>query len=296
MPPSAVTPRVGVLGAGTMGVGIAYVAAAAGCTTHVVEPEPQRQAALLAVVREQAERGVARGKLTDEQAQELPGRVRVAATTDELPEGLDLVVESVPERLELKHAVLAAAEQRRPALLATGTSALSVDELAGRLARPDAFLGMHFFNPVWSLHMVELVRGAATSDEALVAAQGFAGLLGKRSIVVRDVPGFATSRLDVVTALEAMRMLESGVASADDIDLAMTVAYRHPMGPLRLSDVVGLDVRLDIARNLEQVYGERFAPPQVLLDKVAAGHLGQKTGRGFFTWDPTPASPTVGAP
>ncbi len=143
---------------------------------------------------------------------------------------------------------------------------------------------MHFFNPVWSLQMVELIRGAATTDDTLRTAQEHVRLLGKTSIVVRDVPGFATSRLDVVTALEAMRMLESGVASAEDIDTAMTVAYRHPMGPLRLSDVVGLDVRLDIARNLSQVYGERFAPPQILLDKVAAGQLGQKTGQGFFPW------------
>ncbi len=278
------SPSVGVVGAGTMGVGIAYVFAAAGCPTTVVEPDDARGAALLDVVREQAGRGLARGKLTQEQAAELPGLVRVVRTPGELPEGLDLVVESVPERLALKHDVLAAVQARRPALLATNTSALSVDELAGRLDRPEAFLGMHFFNPVWSLQMVEVIRGARTSDASVATARDLVALLGKRSIVVRDVPGFATSRLDVVTALEAMRMLESGVASADDIDTAMTVAYRHPMGPLRLSDVVGLDVRLDIATHLSQVYGERFAPPQVLVDKVAAGDLGQKSGRGFFTW------------
>lgn len=276
--------RAGVVGAGTMGVGIAYVLAAAGCPTTVVEPDPGRARALREVLVAQAANGLARGKLSAEDAAGLPDRVQRVADVAALPEGLDLVVESVPERLAVKHEVLAAVEARRPAVLATGTSALSVDELAGRLARPEAFLGMHFFNPVWSLPMVELVRGAQTSDGTLAAAQGVAALLGKQSIVVRDVPGFATSRLDVVTALEAMRMLESGVASADDIDLAMTVAYRHPMGPLRLSDVVGLDVRLDIAEHLEQVYGERFAPPQVLRDKVAAGQLGRKTGQGFFAW------------
>lgn len=277
-------PAVGVVGAGTMGVGIAYVFAAAGCPTVVVEPDPDRAVGVDRVAREQAARGLARGKLSAAQADGLPARLTVVPTVEELPEGLDLVVESVPERLELKHAVLAAVSDRRPAVLATNTSALSVDELAERLPRPEAFLGMHFFNPVWSLPMVEVVRGARTSTPTVQAAQEHAARIGKRSIVVRDLPGFATSRLDVVAALEAMRMLEDGVASAEDIDTAMVVAYRHPMGPLRLSDVVGLDVRLDIARNLSGVYGERFAPPQVLVDLVAAGHLGQKTGQGFYPW------------
>lgn len=275
---------VGVVGAGTMGVGIAYVFAAAGCPTTVAEPDAGRSAALLAVLGRQAANGLARGKLTAGQAADLPGLVQVVPAPGDLPEGLTLVVESVPERLDLKHDVLAAVQARHPALLATNTSALSVDELAGRLARPEDFLGMHFFNPVWSLQMVELIRGAATSEATISRAQALVTLIGKRSIVVKDLPGFATSRLDVVAALEAMRMLESGVASADDIDTAMTVAYRHPMGPLRLSDIVGLDVRLDIARNLTKVYGERFAPPQVLIDKVADGQLGQKSGQGFFTW------------
>jgi 3-hydroxybutyryl-CoA dehydrogenase len=275
---------VGVIGAGTMGVGIAYVYAAAGCRTLVAEPDAGRAQALLETLRTQAERGVARGKLTAEQAAELPRRLEVVGSPAELPTGLDLVVESVPERLELKHEVLAAAAAREPALLATNTSALSVDALAERLPRPDAFLGMHFFNPVWSLGMVELIRGGQTSDETVATAQSLVELIGKQSIVVRDVPGFATSRLDLVAALEAMRMFETQVASAEDIDKAMVLAYRHPMGPLRLSDVVGLDVRLDISRNLHAVYGERFAPPQVLVDLVEQGHLGQKTGQGFYAW------------
>lgn len=277
-------PSVAVVGAGTMGVGIAYVFAAAECHTTVVEPDAVRARALHDVLVGQAAQGKVRGKLTAEQAQALPERVQVVGSCAELAEGLDLVVESVPERLELKRSVLAECAARRPRILATGTSALSVDELADRLPEPEAFLGMHFFNPVWSLHLLELVRGAKTAEATVGAAKGFADLLGKRSIVVSDVPGFATSRLDVITALEAMRMVQDGVASADDIDIAMTVAYRHPMGPLRLSDVVGLDVRLDIARNLEQVYGERYAPPAVLVELVAAGHLGRKSGRGFFTW------------
>ena len=275
---------VGVIGAGTMGVGIAYVFAAAGCPTFVVEPDPGRARALGQTLREQAERGLTRGKLTAEQAAALLARVQVLGAAEALPAGLDLVIESVPERLALKHEVLAAVAAREPVLLATNTSALSVDDLAARLTRPEAFLGMHFFNPVWSLPMVELIRGAKTSPETVQAAQDLVQLIGKQSIVARDLPGFATSRLDVVAALEAMRMLEDGVASAEDIDKAMVLAYRHPMGPLRLSDVVGLDVRLDIAHNLTGVYGERFAPPQILLDKVAAGHFGEKSGQGFYAW------------
>lgn len=277
-------PSVGVVGAGTMGVGIAYVFAAAAYETVVVEPDTGRAAALVKVARAQAARGVERGKLTEQQAAELPERLHVVDTPAGLPRELDLVVESVPERLPLKHEVLAAVAARSPRLLATNTSALSVDELASRLPQPEAFLGMHFFNPVWSLPMVELVRGERTGQPALERAREHVARIGKQSIVVRDLPGFATSRLDVVAALEAMRMLEDGVSTAEDIDKAMVLAYRHPMGPLRLSDVVGLDVRLDIARNLSQVYGERFAPPQVLVDKVEAGQLGQKTGQGFYTW------------
>jgi 3-hydroxybutyryl-CoA dehydrogenase len=147
---------------------------------------------------------------------------------------------------------------------------------------------MHFFNPVWSLAMVELIRGDATSDKTLSDAKNHATSIGKTSITVRDVPGFATSRLDLIASLEAMRMLEDGVASAEDIDNAMLIAYRHPMGPLRLSDIVGLDVRLDIARQLSVTLGDRYAPPKILEDMVARGELGRKSGKGFFNWA-TPA-------
>jgi 3-hydroxybutyryl-CoA dehydrogenase len=267
-----------------MGLGIAYVFAGAGRSVVVAEPDAGRRAALADALATQAAKGASLGRLTAAEADELPRRVSAVADVQDLPEGLDLVVESVPERPELKRAVLAAAEARRPALLATGTSSLSVDALAEGLDRPQDFLGMHFFNPVWSLQLVELVRGGTTSPAALARARELVALLGKQAIVVGDVPGFATTRLDMVNALEAIRMLESGVASADDIDTAMTVAYRHPVGPLRLSDLVGLDVRLDIARSLTAVHGDRFAPPRLLEEKVAAGQLGRKTGQGFFPW------------
>lgn len=275
---------VGLIGAGTMGVGIAYVFAAAGCRVSVVEPAAGRRHELLRVVEQQAAQGVQRGKLTPEQAAQLPGRIRLVGSTADLPSGLELIVESVPERVELKLEVLRAAAERQPAVLATNTSSLSIDRLAASLPRSDRFLGMHFFNPVWSLQLVEVIRGTATSPDTVEQARALATLIGKQAVVVRDVPGFATSRLDLVSALEAMRMLESGVATAGDIDRAVVLAYRHPVGPLRLSDIVGLDVRLDIARQLSNVYGPRFEPPRILLDKVAAGELGQKTGRGFFDW------------
>jgi 3-hydroxybutyryl-CoA dehydrogenase len=276
---------VGIVGAGTMGVGMAYVFAAAGFDTTVVEPDAGRAEALHAVVTAQALRGVERGKLTEAEGRALPEHVRRVTSTDALAADLDLIVESVPERMALKHEVLAAAEGRGPRLLASNTSSLSIDALAAALEHPEAFLGMHFFNPVWSLGLVELIRGTATGDGALAAAQALVGRIGKEAIVARDVPGFATSRLDLAAALEAMRMLEDGVASAEDIDRAAVLAYRHPVGPLRLSDIVGLDVRLDIANALAGVYGERFAPPAILAAKVRAGELGQKTGQGFFPWE-----------
>jgi 3-hydroxybutyryl-CoA dehydrogenase len=161
---------------------------------------------------------------------------------------------------------------------------MSINELAQCVKDPSCFLGMHFFNPVWSLAMVELIRGDATSDKTLSDAKNYAASIGKTSITVRDVPGFATSRLDLIASLEAMRMLEDGVASAEDIDNAMLIAYRHPMGPLRLSDIVGLDVRLDIARQLSMTLGDRYAPPKILEDMVARGELGRKSGQGFFKW------------
>jgi 3-hydroxybutyryl-CoA dehydrogenase len=267
-----------------MGVGIAYVLALAGVETAVVEPDDARALALAEVLAEQAAGGVRRGKLSEAEAAALPKRVRRVGEIDELPEELDLIVETVPERLELKLAVLAAAEAREPALLASNTSSISIDRLADGLRRPQRFLGMHFFNPVWSLPLVELIRGEATTPDTLALAEEAVAAIGKRSIVVRDIPGFATSRLDLALGLEAIRMLEDGVASAEDIDRAAVLAYRHPVGPLRLSDIVGLDVRLDIARSLSAVHGERFTPPALLIEKVAAGELGQKSGRGFFEW------------
>ena len=279
--------NMAVIGGGTMGVGIAYVFAVAGWQVYVVEPDTQRSVTMQQTLQTAAAGGLKRGKLTPAQAEHASEGVQRLALVQDLPRFLDLVIESIPERLDLKTRVLAEVADRQPRLIASNTSALSISELAKSVIDPSLFLGMHFFNPVWSLPMVELIRGDQTSEAALTMAREFAQSTGKTTITVRDVPGFATSRLDLIASLEAMRMLEDGVASAHDIDHALVTAYRHPMGPLRLSDIVGLDVRLDIARHLSQALGPRYAPPRILEELVAKGHLGQKTGQGFFAWPPS---------
>lgn len=275
---------VGVVGAGTMGVGIAYVFAMAGYGVVVVEPDQDRSVGARAAMAQASADAVRRGKFSADDASRRLASIRYAGAISDLPVGMPLVVETVPERLDIKHRVLAEIDARSPAIIATNTSALSIDDLAAAVSRPDAFIGMHFFNPVWSLHLVELVRGAATSDETLATATAFATGIGKKTAVVSDQPGFITSRLDLILALEAIRMVEEGVACPNDIDVAITTAYRHPVGPLRLTDLVGLDVRLDIARHLGKAIGPRYAPPRLLEEKVARGELGRKSGHGFYDW------------
>lgn len=274
-----------VIGGGTMGVGITYVlAAASSADVWVVEPDDDRVADLRTAIQAMTLSGVQRGKLDGIRAETLQDNIRRVSAVSDLPRGLDVIIESVPERLQLKLDVLAEAESRSPALLASNTSALSINELSSALERPESFLGMHFFNPVASLALVEVVTGDRTGRAALASAVALVKAIGKKPAVVRDSPGFATSRLDVCLALEAIRMLEEGVAEAADIDRAAELAYRHPVGPLHLSDIVGLDVRLDIALNLNEKLGPRFAPPALLIAKVEAGELGKKTGKGFYEW------------
>jgi 3-hydroxybutyryl-CoA dehydrogenase len=275
-----------VVGAGTMGLGIAYVLAAAGDTVILVEPDESRRDAAEKTLAEVARDAVSRGKLQRREAEALLSRLRTAPAVVELPtDGAALVVEAVPERVELKHLVLREIEDRcAPAILASNTSGLSIATLADCLAEPGRFLGLHFFNPVWVMSLLEVVRGPRTAPGVVEAAVHLAVRIGKQPILVNDSPGFASSRLGVCIGLEAMRMFGDGIASAEDIDQAMELGYRHPMGPLKLTDLVGLDVRLDIARHLESTLGPRFAPPQVLVDKVAAGELGKKSGVGFYDW------------
>ena len=274
---------VGVYGGGRMGAGIAHAFLVAGTAVTVVENDDAAADAARDRVTASLQRAEERGKLGGPLADHLE-RLLVATEASALA-GAGLVVEAVPEDPALKARVLAAVEAAAPeAVLATNTSSLSIDGLAAGLAAPERFLGLHFFNPVPASDLVEIVVGSKTDPGLVAAAQGWVEALGKTAITVTDSPGFASSRLGVAIALEAMRMLEEGVASAADIDTAMTLGYRHPVGPLRTTDLVGLDVRLAIAEHLAREVGPRFEPPQILRDLVAAGKLGRKTGEGFYTW------------
>jgi 3-hydroxybutyryl-CoA dehydrogenase len=230
---------------------------------------------------------VRRGKLDEPEREAILARVTAGADAAAAAAAAELVIEAVPERLEAKLAVFRSVAAAAPAdaLLASNTSSLSISELQRVTRQPGRVLGLHFFNPVPASRLVEVVRGSDTADAAVTRGLGFVHRIGKEAVVVADSPGFATSRLGVLLGLEAMRMVESGVASAADIDRAMELGYRHPMGPLRLSDLVGLDVRLDIARHLHQALGqEAFRPPALLERMVAEGRLGRKSGRGFYEW------------
>jgi len=284
--PDAFPGRVGVIGGGRMGAGIAQVFLAAGARVAVVEAGGDAAEAARSRIADGLEESARRGKL-DGDVESALRRLTLLDTAAGLDPGTGLVIEAVPEQAQLKAEVLGAAEAAvgPEAVLATNTSSLSVTELAAALERPARFLGMHFFNPVPASKLVELVVAGQTSPELAGAVGGWVRALGKTEVVVKDSPGFASSRLGVLLGLEAIRMLEDGVADAEAIDTAMELGYRHPMGPLRSTDLVGLDVRLSIAEYLHRTLGERFAPPQLLRDKVAAGDLGRKTGRGFYTYD-----------
>ncbi|WP_329105301.1 3-hydroxyacyl-CoA dehydrogenase family protein [Micromonospora sp. NBC_01699] len=276
--------RFVVVGAGTMGLGIAYVAATAGYRVDLVEVDAGRAEAADTALGGLLNRAVERGKLTAPAAADARTRLKLRRDLAEVADGPDVIVEAVPERPDLKRAVLAAAAARHPALLATNTSSIPIAELATAVPDAGRFIGLHFFNPVWAMALIEIVVGPATAEETTAAAVALAGRLGKDPVVVRDLPGFATSRLGVTLGLEAIRMVADGVANAADIDKAMTLGYRHPVGPLELTDLVGLDVRLDIARTLQAAYGDRFAPPPLLVEMVEQGRLGKKSGQGFYRW------------
>ncbi|MFI7415125.1 3-hydroxyacyl-CoA dehydrogenase family protein [Streptomyces sp. NPDC049627] len=277
---------VAVIGGGRMGAGIAQSFATAGSAVTVVESGEQAAAAALDRVAAGLNRASERGALA-EPAEEVLARVTTVPSVDALPPHADLVVEAVPEDAALKARLLAAAEQTvgPTTILASNTSSLSVTDLAAALTRPARFLGMHFFNPVPASELVEIVVAPDTAADTVEAALGWTHCLGKKDVVVQDSPGFASSRLGLALGLEAIRMVEEGVAEPDAIDDAMRLGYKHPMGPLRLTDLVGLDVRLAIAEHLHATLGERFAPPRLLREKVARGELGRKTGKGFYTWE-----------
>jgi 3-hydroxybutyryl-CoA dehydrogenase len=280
--------RVGVIGAGAMGHGIAQVAAMAGYEVRIFDVEEPIVERALKRIRSNLEEGVERGKVQPATRDAALERIRLTIHMGEAAAGADVVIEAAPEDLVLKREIFRELEGLAPAdaMLATNTSSLRVTRIAEAVTDPSRVLGMHFFNPVHIMKLLEIVRAERTSDETVARARAAGVAMGKVPIIVNDSPGFASSRLGVILGLEAMRMVEEGVASAEAIDTAMELGYRHPMGPLKLSDIVGLDVRLSIAEYLHRELGdERFAPPPILRRKVEEGKLGRKTGQGFYSWD-----------
>lgn len=278
---------VAVVGAGTMGHGIAQVCAAAGLPVRLADTTLELAERGVARIRANLADGVRRARLSEADADATLSRITTHDSLGAACDGADVVIEAVPERVDLKREVLGRAEaaSATSSLLATNTSSLSIGDLQASLRRPERFIGLHFFNPVHINRLLEIVRGPRTGDAAVAESVALAERIGKEAVLVNDSPGFATSRLGVLLGLEAMRMVEEGVASAADIDRAMELGYRHPMGPLKLTDLVGLDVRLDIARYLHEKLGaEHYRPPRILEEMVAAGRLGRKSGRGFYEW------------
>ena len=280
--------RITVIGAGTMGHGIAGQAALCGYTVILNDLDTGRTSAGTAGVAKTWAKGVARGKITAEAVDAAKARLSTGTDLEAAVAEADLVIEAVPELLELKRSLFARVDLAAPAhaILATNTSSLPITEIAAATNRPDKVIGMHFFNPVAVMKLLELVRGEFTSDATVAAAQALGAQLKKECIAVIDAPGFATSRLGICLGNEAMRMFEEGVASAEDIDKAMTLGYRHPIGPLALTDLVGLDVRLAISEHLYRELGtDTFRPPRILKRMVRAGKLGRKSGQGFYSYE-----------
>ena len=279
--------RIAVVGAGVMGHGIAQVAAQSGWETTLCDLNEELVERGREMIVANLDKGLELRKLTPEERQATLDNLRTATELADGVEGAELVIEAIPEEMALKRSLFARLDELVPesTIYATNTSSLSVGELAEGLRRPDRFIGMHFFNPVHLMKLLEIVVHDSTAEEILATVRSVGERMGKTPIVVRDVPGFATSRLGVLLGLEAMRMIEQEVATAEDIDAAMELGYRHPMGPLRLTDLVGLDVRLKVAEYLHrELNSEAFRPPDILREMVEQGRLGKKTGQGFYEW------------
>jgi 3-hydroxybutyryl-CoA dehydrogenase len=277
---------IAVIGAGTMGHGIAQVAAAAGFKVLLSDVDRESLARGVKAIEGNLAKGIKLGKLTEDDRDSTLQHIHGTTNLKECA-AADLIVEAAPEKLDLKKDILRQLESAsdHPFIFASNTSSLSITEIASSSKRPEAVIGMHFFNPVHIMRLLEIVVGEKTGSETIDVVTAVGQKLRKEPIVVKDVPGFASSRLGVVLGLEAMRMFEQGVASAKDIDTAMELGYNHPMGPLKLTDLVGLDVRLNIAEYLHRELGsEAFKPPEVLRRMVSEGKLGKKTGQGFYDW------------
>lgn len=278
-----------VLGAGTMGRGIAHVAAVAGYQTVLFDTSSEALANAERTIHKNLDKGVELGKLAADRADAAKAALRFLTDLPTAVAAADLVIEAIPELMELKIATFDQVVKHAPAhaLLASNTSALSITEMAAASGRPERFAGMHFFNPVHVMKLVELVRGLETSEETLATMAEVAARMGKETVLIRESPGFVTSRINVLIGNEAFRMLETGVASAADIDKALKLGLNHPMGPFELADLVGLDVRLSILEFLAKTLGDAYRPNNLLVQYVKAGRLGRKSGRGVYTYDDT---------
>lgn len=286
---------VAVIGAGTMGAGIAQVCAQAGWKTNLFDAFPEGLERGMKAIDAFWDKGIARGKTTHEQKIEWAANLHAVSNMADAVGDVDLVIEAVPEIPELKHKIFAdlGAMTREDCILGTNTSSLSIADIAAASGRADKVIGMHFFNPVPIMKLLELVKHDSCSEETIAVAESAGKAMGKTTILVKDIPGFATSRLGVVLGNEAIRMLADGVASAKDIDTAMVLGYKHPMGPLALTDLVGLDVRRDILLNLKQSFNDDSYTPHPLLEKlVAEGRLGKKSGKGIYDWSSGSAEET----
>lgn len=286
--PTLVTIRtVAVIGAGTMGSGIAQVCAQTGWETRLFDAFPESLERGMRTIEDFWERGISKGKTTSKQKEEWRSKLISTSEMSEAVDESDIVIEAVPEKMGLKRSIFEELEDLASpnAILATNTSGLPISEIAAHTSCPERVIGMHFFNPVPLMKLLEIVRHDAVDERTVSTAKEVGEAMGKTTILVRDVPGFATSRLGVVLGNEAIRMLAEGVASASDIDTAMRLGYRHPMGPLELSDLVGLDVRRDILNSLAEAFDDDSYRPHPLLDEmVESGHLGKKSGAGIYDW------------
>jgi len=279
--------RVAVIGAGTMGSGIAQVCAQTGWETRLFDAFPESLERGMTNIDEFWEKGISKGKTTSRQKKEWMANLIATSEMEEAVRDSDIVIEAVPEKMELKRSIFEELGGLAPpnAILATNTSGLPISEIAAQTSCPERVIGMHFFNPVPLMQLLEIVRHEAVDEHTVSVAKEVGEAMGKTTILVSDVPGFATSRLGVVLGNEAIRMLAEGVASASDIDTAMRLGYRHPMGPLELSDLVGLDVRMDILNSLAEAFqDDSYKPHPLLKSLVESGNLGKKSGRGIYDW------------